>query len=104
MLTTIGENGGLKSCLMAAQEQESDGDVWFFTYSDPPKNTWVSVAGTATVTTGLALIEKFWNVPQKAWFPQELDTPHIALLKITAESAEYWDSPSAKVVQLFGVA
>lgn len=34
------------------------------------------------------------------WFEDGLDTPGMVLIKVTAESAEYWESPSSKVVRL----
>ena len=40
----------------------------------------------------------------KAWFPKGLDDPELALLKVTVEKAEYWDSPSSAVVHLVGLA
>lgn len=35
-------------------------------------------------------------------FPQELDDPHMALLKVTIEGAEYWDSASSLMVRAVG--
>ena len=33
----------------------------------------------------------------KVWFPEGLDTAGIALLKVEAETAEYWDPSSSMV-------
>jgi general stress protein 26 len=38
----------------------------------------------------------------KAWFPEGLDDPHLCLLKVSVEQAEYWDAPSSKLVEIFG--
>jgi hypothetical protein len=38
----------------------------------------------------------------KAWFPDGLDDPALALLRVDIEKAEYWDSPSSTVVHLVG--
>jgi hypothetical protein len=35
-------------------------------------------------------------------FPQELDDPHLSLLKITIEGAEYWDSAASIMVRAVG--
>jgi general stress protein 26 len=43
-----------------------------------------------------------WNPFYKAWFPDGLDDPHLGLLRVDVEKAEYWDSPNSKVVQLAG--
>ena len=40
----------------------------------------------------------------KAWFPKGVDEPDIALLKINADQAEYWDAPSSPVAHLIGLA
>jgi general stress protein 26 len=47
-------------------------------------------------------MKKLWNPLYKAWFPKGLDDPDICLLRIRVESAEYWDTPSSKMVQLAG--
>ena len=47
-------------------------------------------------------IEELWNPLFKAWFPQGLEDPDLALLKVNVDKAEYWDSPSSKVVRLAG--
>jgi general stress protein 26 len=120
MLTSIDE-GNLRSRPMSTQSAEFDGDVWFFTsdethkideiqkddrvnlaYSSADKNVYVSISGRAEVVHDRAKIEELWSPILKAWFPEGLDDPHLCLLKVSAEQAEYWDSPSGKVVQLFG--
>jgi hypothetical protein len=35
-------------------------------------------------------------------FPQELEDPHLGLIKITVEGAEYWDSASSLMVRAVG--
>jgi hypothetical protein len=35
-------------------------------------------------------------------FPQELDDPHLGLIKVTIEGAEYWDSASSIMVRAVG--
>ena len=52
-----------------------------------------------------AKAEELWNPLLKAWFPDGLDTPGLALLKVHATSAEYWESAhSSKVITLLGYA
>lgn len=123
MLTTVEEDGTLRSRPMATQEFEFDGDLWFFTaahapkvdevqhnqhvnvsYAEPKDQKYVSVSGTAQLVRDRAKIEELWNPLFKAWFPQGLDDPELALLKVSVEKAEYWDSPSSKVVRLVGFA
>lgn len=120
MLTTFA-GGKLHSRPMSTQEMDENGDLWFFTqddsrkvdelkadnrinaaYSDPDGNTFVSVFGIAEVVKDRAKIEELWSPIYKAWFPEGLDDPHICLLRVQIEDAEYWDAPSSKVVQLAG--
>src|SRR4029077_2061411 len=120
MFTTVA-NGKLHSRPMSTQEMDENGDLWFFTsddsrkiselgsdnrinaaYSSPDDNTYVSVFGTAEVIRDRAKIEELWSPVHKVWFPEGKDDPHLCLLKVSVEEAEYWDAPSSKFVQLAG--
>jgi general stress protein 26 len=59
---------------------------------------------TARLVHDRAKAEELWSAPLKVWFPDGLETPGLALLKVQAVSAEYWDSPSSMVVKLLGAA
>lgn len=121
MLTTIAPDGSLRSRPMALQQVEFDGDLWFFTgshtpkvdqidddarvnvaFSHPSKQNYVSVSGRARLVNDRAKAEELWNPLLKAWFPQGLDDPELALLKVEVEGVEYWDAPSGPVAQIAG--
>ncbi|HYF65276.1 MAG TPA: pyridoxamine 5'-phosphate oxidase family protein [Herpetosiphonaceae bacterium] len=121
MLTTVALDGSLHSRPMAAQEQDFDGDLWFFTgkdsvkvdelernnqvnvaFSSPDDNRYVSISGTARLVTDRAKIEELYTPAVKAWFPEGKDDPNIALLHVDPALAEYWDSPNSKLVQVAG--
>jgi general stress protein 26 len=123
MLTTVNDDGHLHSRPMSTQQVEFDGTVWFFTYedtpkaqdirrnpqvnvayADPKKQDYVSLAGRAEIVKDRAKMEELWEAPLKAWFPQGVDTPGIALIKVTAETAELWDSPTNPVAHLISLA
>ncbi len=120
MLTTFNDEEGLKSRPMATSEMEDDGTLWFFTkehsrktdeieqdhrvsvsYADPGNNTYVSVKGRAKVVTDKAKMQELYTPVLKAWFPDGIDDPELALLKVTIEEAEFWDSSSSKLVNGF---
>ncbi len=120
MLTTM-DGGYLRSRPMSTQEFDVEGELWFFTsdnthkveeiekdnrvnvaYSKPDDNTYVSVSGRAEISIDRAKIEELWSPILKAWFPEGLDDPHLCLLKVSVEQAEYWDAPSSKLVEIFG--
>ena len=123
MLTTMTADGDHVSRPMAVQEAEFDGDLWFFTYDDSAKarqiaqhpkvnvaiandkeSEWVSIAGSAEVVHDRAKAEELWAKPLEAWFPDGLETEGLALIKVHADSAEYWDAATSKVRQLVGMA
>lgn len=121
MLTTAEPDGTLRSRPMATQATEFNGELWFFTaasapkvdeieqdhhvnlsYAAPDKNLYVSVSGKARMVRDKQKAEELWNPAYKAWFPKGLDDPDLALLKVSATQAEYWDSSSSAVVHLVG--
>ncbi|MEN0014130.1 MAG: pyridoxamine 5'-phosphate oxidase family protein, partial [Solirubrobacteraceae bacterium] len=61
------------------------------------KSSWVSVAGRAEIVQDRAKIKDLWNTGVEAWFPDGPDGDDVALLKITPDSAEYWDVPGTRV-------
>ncbi|MGC1206559.1 MAG: pyridoxamine 5'-phosphate oxidase family protein [Ornithinimicrobium sp.] len=112
MLTSIDRDGGLISRPMAVQEVEFDGDLWFFSEAASPKvanvsadpqvnvafvndSVWVSLKGQAEVVDDPGKKEELWNPFVAAWFTHEPADPAIVLIRVHADSAEYWDSPGA---------
>jgi general stress protein 26 len=121
LVTTQTAAGDLHSRPLAVQEAEFDGDLWFFTQhpsektddiaTNPKVNAafesgkgYLSIAGTATVVRDPAKIDELWSKNVEAWFPDGKDDPTVALLKIEAESAEFWSIDEPQVVTLFKVA
>ena len=123
MLTTMTREGKHESRPMALQEVEFDGDLWFFVdrnsdvaadvsenpqvnvaFSNDKNSEWTSIAGSASVLFDRAKAEELWSPAIKVWFPDGPDSPDLALLRVRAESAQYWESPGGKVRQLIGAA
>jgi general stress protein 26 len=117
-LTTITMDGRLTSRPMTLQEVEFDGDLWFFAEREstpvqhitasPEVNvgvgsggTWVSLTGAAILVEDAAKKRELWNSAVEAWFPQGPDDESVVLLKVQAESAEYWDSPGGRLATAF---
>ena len=123
MLTTVADDGSLHSRPMATNGHvDVDFSLWFFTYADslkieeishdrqvnvsfacPEKQNYVSVSGTAQLVTDRSKIESLWSPEQQAWFPQGLDQPGLALLKVVPHTAEYGDAPPKVVAQTIGL-
>ena len=123
MLTTIEADKSLRSRPMAARQIDEDGTLVFFTYDNAPKcdevnkdnhvnvsfsepksQKYVSLSGQAELSHDRKKMEEVWDPLYKAWFPKGLEEPHIALLKITVDKAEYWNSPNSAVVRVVGLA
>lgn len=117
MLTTIDPDGTLRSRPMATLRAEFDGTLSFFTNANSPKveavqhdqqvnvsyddfdaDRYVSISGRATLTQDRQKLEELWSPILLAWFPLGLEDPQLALLRVEADSWEYWDGPTATMV------
>jgi general stress protein 26 len=122
MMTTMDDDGTLRSRPMSTQKAEFDGTIWFFTESDTPKvddihheydvnlsyarpdkQQYVSVSGKATLVRDRAKMAELWNPALKAWFPDGLDQANLALIRVDAEKAQYWDTPGGLVATTIGL-
>ena len=122
MMTTVEPDGTLHSRPMYNQEADEHGDFWFFTklhspkveeiskdnqinlsFADPSSQTYVSISGKAEVSRDKTKINEKWSEGLKTWFPKGKDDPDTALIRVTAEGAQYWDSTSSGMVYLFEV-
>lgn len=120
MLTTLDASGALVSRPMGVQDVEFDGDLWFFTTLDSHKvaeiragspanaafagsSSWLSVSGTAEVVQDRAKAEELWNPVAAAWFPDGPTTPGLCLVRLRAETAEYWDSPGGRLATVLSL-
>lgn len=122
IFTTISPDDEFASRPMATAKVEDDGSIWFFTneyspksaqiskddnvalgYSNPSSNTYITVNGKAELVDDKTRKEAYFSPPVKAWFPDGVDDPKLILIKVTPESAEYWDGSSSKVVVAFNM-
>lgn len=107
MLTTMSEDG-LVSRPMKTQDVEFDGTLWFLTKKDTDKfhqllhnnqvnvtyagKSYVSIRGEAELVDSTEKIKEFWNPAYAKMLETTVDDPNLALIKIEAEAAEYWDT------------
>ena len=124
MLTTVDSTDGtLRSRPMSTNgDVEFDGDLWFFTrasshkveeierssrvnasFAQPDKQNYVSMSGNASLVLDRDKMKELWTPHLKAWFPDGTDDPDMALLKVSVEKAEYWDSPSSLMLHAYGI-
>lgn len=124
MLTTVSADRSLRSRPMATLQFDTQaGELWFFatddspkvdeisierqvglSYSEPSKQSYVSVSGRATLLRDTEKAAELWTPMAKLWFPKGLDDPRLVLLCVEIESAEYWDAPANAMVQLYELA
>lgn len=110
MLTTRDQSGRLVARPMAVQEVDEGGTVWMLIDRGSPKvedlrrddqvnlacgsgASWVSLAGRAEIVADPARKRELWNAGAEAWFPDGEHDADIVSLRISADTAEYWDGP-----------
>jgi general stress protein 26 len=121
MMTTSEVDGSLHSRPMWNHLADKSGDLWFFSrastgkiselrkdaqvnlaYSDPSGQNYVSVSGRAEIIRDQAKVKELWSEGLRTWFPKGPDDPDIALIRVHPTGGEYWDGPSATVMQIYG--
>ena len=110
MLTSRARDGALDSRPVQVLQIDADAAIWFFTnaasdkvgeirsdphvnlaFADTSHKRFVSVAGSAQVMRDPHKIDELWTPAQTVFFPRGRDDPSLALLKVTPDSARYWD-------------
>lgn len=120
MLTTLDDDGRMANRPMSPLQMDEHGALWFFTdlrsskaehlgvlnlgFVDSKDQTYVSVSGRGELHTERAAIEGLWTEFARPWFPGGVESPHLALLKVVPETAEYWDAPNSKMVRMLAMA
>jgi general stress protein 26 len=51
-----------------------------------------------------AKARELWNSWVEAWLPQGPEDPNVVLVKVTAASAEYWDTPGGRIASVLSFA
>lgn len=102
---------------MAVQQLDDQGHFWFLSASDSHKNQelqqdatvqllfqgsahsdFLSVVGTATISTDKAKIKELWNPILKAWFTEGEDDPRITVIEVTPQDGYYWDNKHGNAI------
>ena len=111
MMTTVCKDGSLCSRPMTTLEPKFDGSLWFFTKADSARtgeveeegqvnvtyensleSVYVSLSGRAMLILDPQQIEKLWHEDLRVWFPEGLNDPQLALLRVDVDKWAYWDS------------
>lgn len=122
VVTTQGVNGEpMHGRPMAYRKVEGDGDLWFFTkrdsrkareistdprtlvsFADPRRQVFVSISGRSEIVEDRDTVETLWSEIYRAWFPGGPKDSNVVLIRVRAEHAEYWDTPTSVMVYAFG--
>lgn len=124
MLTTLDDAGNLVSRPMSTRQMDETGDIWFFTLDDTKKvaeaeadpghdvglsyldakgHRYVSVAGRAEVVHDHGKMSELYSPDLDIWFEKGLDTPGIALLRVSPKECEFWEPKHGKLVAAAGM-
>ena len=86
-----------------ARHVASDGSV-NVAYANTDADSYVSIAGEASLLEDQAKKEELFTTMAKSWFPKGVTDPNLGLLAVRIVDAEYWDVDDSKMVQLLKMA
>ncbi len=104
---------------MRVQEADYEGDLWFFSAADSKHNAqinadprvqlifanssdmeFMTVFGTASISTDKAQIDRLWDATVGAWFENGKDDANVSLIRVQPTLAHYWDTEDGKLVTM----
>lgn len=119
MLVTHDADGGSHVRPMTTQCASEAGQIWMFlgadsstaaevsanpnvllVYADPGDTAFVAARGHGAILRDPERARELWTKLAEAWFPGGPEDPNLALLRVTLSSAEQWEPPQGKVMQL----
>lgn len=97
---------------MTAQFEDSRSPIWFFSSSDntlvqnidgagtraiatfasKDHEIFATLAGSLSINTDRAVIDRFWNAFVAAWYEGGKDDPKLRLIRFDAERAQIWQN------------
>lgn len=97
-LALAGQEGSVLSFLVSTDAEwvaslEASGSPTTVTFSDPGKNTWVALQGSARTVHDVARTKALWNPGAEAWF-DDAEDPRLRVLDVDVAYGEFWDGPS----------
>jgi general stress protein 26 len=104
---------------MHVQEADYAGNLWFFSskdsthnaqvnadprvqliFTNSPNMEFMTVFGTASVTTDRNQIDRLWDAMIGSWFEGGKDDPNVSLICVQPSVAHYWDTEDGKLVTI----
>ena len=117
---SVGRNPLYIKKAKGAKMTDVDGNVWFLSSRDSRKvahitadprvgvaltsrDVWVSLTGTAEILEDAEKAAELWSLQMEGWFPQGPEDPSVVVVKVTGETAEYWDTPGGLVASVLSL-
>lgn len=108
---------------MATVEVDNEGTLWFFTdirsikveevetdrevhltFAHPGKESYLDLWGNSSISTDRQLMKEKWSPVVKAYFPNGVEDPNLALMKVVPTEVYYWESETGKMMQFLKMA
>ena len=115
VVTHDGQGQHMRARPMAMRPAREEGAIYFLTDVDAPKaeeirrnqticlaladnksQKYVSITGHAEIIDDRDRVKEIWSIYDKAFWPDKND-PRIRILRVTPESAEFWEGAGAIV-------
>jgi general stress protein 26 len=115
VVTHSGESRDMRARPMAARPARAEGAIYFLTDVGAPKaeeirrndticlaladhksRKYLSITGRAEIIDDQDRIKQIWSIYDKAFWPDQKD-PRIRILRVTPESAEFWEGEGTVV-------
>lgn len=115
VVTHEGQGRHMRARPMAVRPARAEGVIYFLTDVDAPKaeeiqrnqsiclaladnkrQKYLSITGHAEISDDRERIKKVWSIYDKAFWPDK-DDPRIRVLRVTPESAEFWEGEGTVV-------
>jgi general stress protein 26 len=110
-----GDSGGTRP--MSVQDVDASGNLWFLSANDSYKNKeiaerpdvrlyfqasehsgFLTLTGTATVSTDKKKIDELWKPILKTWFTDGKDDSRITVIRVQPTGGYYWDNKHGNLI------
>ncbi len=107
---------------MSTKMVDKSGNIWFLSARDSDHNThinnnpqvqliygqpktmsFMTVFGSASITTDKAVIEELYSSADDNWF-DGIDDPNVSAIKVDPQDVHYWDSKYGKLISMLQIA
>ncbi len=122
MFLTRLSNRPIPSRPMATQKVDDEGMIWFLSsrssmkdhdinsdpevqliYSNMEDAEYMSVLGVAQEFDEMELKRSLWTPMAKTWFPNGVEDPDLAVIRVQPKDGYYWDTKNGRFVSMMKI-